>query len=142
MDLRPGLASSRHAAGSGGSVRGRLRVAGVCCRRLTGQSRSRASGQRERVLALGLAARAIGEFRHVGFFKRVRGTRFARLDTIFCSPLCLALAVGVALVAWLRGREVLGATADRGRAGDGEGVHAWRAMACSRMLRLRTGAGR
>ena len=27
-------------------------------------------------------ARAVGDFRYVGFFKRVRGTRFARLDTI------------------------------------------------------------
>jgi hypothetical protein len=51
-------------------------------------------------LALGLFARAIGEFKYVGFFKRVRGSRFARLDTLVYSPLCLALAAGVALVAW------------------------------------------
>jgi Protein of unknown function (DUF3995) len=50
-------------------------------------------------LALGLLARAIGEFKYVGFFKRVRGSRFARLDTLLYSPLCLLLAVGVALVA-------------------------------------------
>jgi hypothetical protein len=50
-------------------------------------------------LALGLLARAIGEFRYVGFFKRVVGSRFATLDTFVYSPLCLALAVGVALVA-------------------------------------------
>jgi hypothetical protein len=50
-------------------------------------------------LALGLLARAIGEFKYVGFFKRVRGSRFARLDTLVYSPLCLLLAVGVALVA-------------------------------------------
>ncbi|CAA9419635.1 MAG: hypothetical protein AVDCRST_MAG51-1923 [uncultured Ramlibacter sp.] len=49
-------------------------------------------------LALGLLARAIGEFRYVGFFKRVRGSRFARLDTWVYSPLCLLLAAGVALV--------------------------------------------
>jgi hypothetical protein len=49
-------------------------------------------------LALGLLARAVGEFRYVGFFKRVRGTRFARLDTLLYSPLCLLLAVGVAVV--------------------------------------------
>jgi hypothetical protein len=55
------------------------------------------------VLALGLAARAVGEFRYVGFFKRVRGSRFARLDTLLYSPLCLLLAVGVALVAWRHG---------------------------------------
>ncbi len=40
------------------------------------------------------AARAIGEFRLVGFFKTVRGTRFARWDTALFSPLCLALGVG------------------------------------------------
>src|SRR5277367_4872226 len=50
-------------------------------------------------LALGLLARAVGEFKYVGFFKRVRGTRFARLDTLLYSPLCLLLAVGVTLVA-------------------------------------------
>jgi hypothetical protein len=50
-------------------------------------------------LSLGLLARAIGEFRYVGFFKRVRNSRFARMDTLVYSPLCLALAVGVAVVA-------------------------------------------
>jgi Protein of unknown function (DUF3995) len=50
-------------------------------------------------LSLGLLARAVGEFRYVGFFKRVRGTRFARLDTLVYSPLCLLLAAGVAFVA-------------------------------------------
>jgi len=50
-------------------------------------------------LALGLLARAIGEFKYVGFFKRIRGSRFARLDTWIYSPLCLLLALGVALVA-------------------------------------------
>ena len=50
-------------------------------------------------LALGLLARAVGEFKYIGFFKRVRGTRFARLDTLLYSPACLLLAVGVALVA-------------------------------------------
>jgi hypothetical protein len=50
-------------------------------------------------LALGLLARAIGEFKYVGFFKRVRGSRFATLDTFVYSPLCLLLAAGVAIVA-------------------------------------------
>jgi hypothetical protein len=55
-------------------------------------------------LALGLLARAIGEFKYLGFFKRVRGSRFARLDTLVYSPICLLLALGVALVAWQHGR--------------------------------------
>jgi hypothetical protein len=50
-------------------------------------------------LALGLLARAVGEFKYLGFFKRVRGSLFATLDTLVYSPLCLLLAVGVAFVA-------------------------------------------
>ncbi len=50
-------------------------------------------------LALGLFARAIGEFKYVGFFKKVRGSRFARMDTLLYSPLCLLLSAGVATVA-------------------------------------------
>ena len=52
-------------------------------------------------LALGLLARAIGEFRYVGFFKKVRGSRFARMDTLLYSPLCLLLSINVAAVAVL-----------------------------------------
>ena len=54
-------------------------------------------------LALGLLLRAVGEFRYVGLFKRVRGTKFAVLDTFVYSPLCLLLAAGVALVAFRQG---------------------------------------
>lgn len=49
-------------------------------------------------LALGLLARAIGEFKYVGFFKKVRGSKFAKMDTLVYSPLCLLLAAGVAAV--------------------------------------------
>jgi hypothetical protein len=51
-------------------------------------------------LALGLLARAVGDFRYVGFFKRVRHTRFARMDTVLYSPLCVLLSAGVATVAF------------------------------------------
>ena len=54
-------------------------------------------------LALLLLLRAIGDFRLVGFFKTVRGSRFAWLDSALYSPLCLALAVGVFLVSWKPG---------------------------------------
>jgi hypothetical protein len=48
-----------------------------------------------------LAARAVGDFRLVGLFKRVRGTRFARYDSLLYTPLCLALAAGCfAVAAW------------------------------------------
>jgi hypothetical protein len=36
--------------------------------------------------------RAIGDFRYVGFFKRVHKTAFARNDSLIYSPLCLLLA--------------------------------------------------
>lgn len=45
-----------------------------------------------------LLLRAIGEFRYVGFFKRVRDTPFARNDTRYYSPLCLYLALSCAVV--------------------------------------------
>jgi hypothetical protein len=52
------------------------------------------------VAAVVLLARAIGDFRYVGFFKRVRDTRFARLDTRIYSPAALLLGAATALVAW------------------------------------------
>lgn len=51
-----------------------------------------------RALAIVLLLRAIGDFKFVGFFKRSRGTRFARLDTLVYSPLCLLLAIGSFIV--------------------------------------------
>lgn len=50
-------------------------------------------------LSVGLVGRAVGDFRYVGFFKRVRGSAFARLDSLIFSPLCLVLAIGVVLSA-------------------------------------------
>ena len=46
--------------------------------------------------ALGAAfvLRSIGDFRLVGLFKSVTGTRFARWDTRLYSPLCLLLGLG------------------------------------------------
>jgi hypothetical protein len=45
------------------------------------------------------ALRAIGDFRLVGFFKKVRGTRFATYDTFLHSPLCVAVATGLLALA-------------------------------------------
>jgi hypothetical protein len=47
-------------------------------------------------LAAVFAVRAVGDFRYVGFFKRVRGTQFSRLDTALYSPLCCLLALLIA----------------------------------------------
>jgi hypothetical protein len=49
-------------------------------------------------VAVVLAARGVGDFRLVGLSKRVRGTRFARLDGRVYTPLCLALAAGIVVV--------------------------------------------
>jgi len=37
--------------------------------------------------------RAIGDFKYIGFFKKVKSTEFAKLDTMLYSPLCLGLGV-------------------------------------------------
>lgn len=42
--------------------------------------------------------RAVGDFYYIGFFKRVRNSRFAELDTKFYSPLCLLLSVNTLLL--------------------------------------------
>jgi hypothetical protein len=42
--------------------------------------------------------RAVGDFRLVGFFKRVRGTTFAHWDSLLFSPLCLGLALAALAV--------------------------------------------
>jgi hypothetical protein len=50
-------------------------------------------------LASVFALRAAGNLHTFGFFKTVRATRFARLDTRVFSPLCLAIALGCTIVA-------------------------------------------
>jgi len=50
-------------------------------------------------VSVALVLRAVGEFRYVGFFKRVRDTAFARMDTRLYSPLALLLGVGAGYVA-------------------------------------------
>jgi uncharacterized protein DUF3995 len=44
-----------------------------------------------RLMAAAFVLRAIGDFRYVGFFKRVGGSRFAVWDTRLFSPLCVLL---------------------------------------------------
>lgn len=44
--------------------------------------------------------RAVGEFRYLGFFKRVRGTPFADRDTWLFSPLCLLISIIAGVVAY------------------------------------------
>jgi hypothetical protein len=51
-------------------------------------------------LAIVFLGRAIGDFRHIGFFKRVGGSRFARLDSAIYSPVSLFLAVAIGVNVW------------------------------------------
>jgi hypothetical protein len=37
--------------------------------------------------------RAIGDFKYVGFFKKIKGTLFAQNDTHYYSPLCLLISL-------------------------------------------------
>lgn len=41
--------------------------------------------------------RAIGDFRYVGFFKKVKNSLFASLDTKYYSPLCLIISLNALL---------------------------------------------
>jgi hypothetical protein len=50
-------------------------------------------------VALALFARAVGDFRLVGFFKRVKGSTFARMDSRVYSPLCVLLGAGMGWMA-------------------------------------------
>jgi glucan phosphoethanolaminetransferase (alkaline phosphatase superfamily) len=43
--------------------------------------------------------RAIGEFNYVGFFKKIKHTKFGRNDTKYYSPLCLIIGILIIIVA-------------------------------------------
>ena len=45
-----------------------------------------------KIIAGVFLVRAIGDFRYVGFFKKIKGTIFANLDTKFYTPLCILLS--------------------------------------------------
>ena len=72
-----------------------LAAAWVCASeaRLLGLPRLPLAGLGVRVLAGLFFLRAVGDFKYVGFFKKVRETRFGRMDTRVFSPLCLTIAL-------------------------------------------------
>lgn len=45
------------------------------------------------VLAFVFIMRAIGDFKYVGFFKKIKKTTFGRLDSKLYSPLCLLIGI-------------------------------------------------
>lgn len=50
-------------------------------------------------VALTFFLRAVGDFRLLGLFRRVRDTRFARLDRVLYTPTSLALGIATAIIA-------------------------------------------
>jgi Protein of unknown function (DUF3995) len=56
-------------------------------------------------LAIGIVffIRAIGDFKYVGFFKKVKGTLFAENDSRYYSPLCLLVSGIAFFIYWVIG---------------------------------------
>jgi hypothetical protein len=54
------------------------------------------------VLAAIMAARAIGDFRYVGLFRRRGEGQFAAMDTLLYTPMCIAFSVVLCLLATTR----------------------------------------
>ncbi|WP_134686859.1 DUF3995 domain-containing protein [Brevibacillus migulae] len=50
------------------------------------------------VLSLVFIIRAVGDFRWVGFFKKHKGTVFAKWDSVLYSPLCLFLGFSLVFI--------------------------------------------
>lgn len=50
------------------------------------------------VCAVIFLIRAIGDFKYVGFFKKIKHSQFARNDTWFYSPLCLLISLAYLFV--------------------------------------------
>lgn len=53
-------------------------------------------------IALIFIARAVGDFKYLGFFKKIKGTEFADKDSRFFSPLCLFLGISSLLMLYLQ----------------------------------------
>lgn len=62
------------------------------------------------LIAIIFLVRAIGDFKFIGFFKRVKGTRFGINDTQFFSPLCLVIAILSLLIFIFNRRTMTGTT--------------------------------
>jgi hypothetical protein len=45
------------------------------------------------IIAIIFLLRTIGEFKYVGFFKKIKQTKFAKNDTKYYSPLCLTIVI-------------------------------------------------
>ncbi len=54
------------------------------------------------VLSTIFILRVVGEFKYVGFFKKIKSTQFGQLDTKYYSPLCLAIGLLVIALALMK----------------------------------------
>jgi hypothetical protein len=54
------------------------------------------------LLAVVFMMRAVGDFKWLGFFKKKKGTLFARWDSLLYSPLCFMLGIALVLIGLLR----------------------------------------
>jgi hypothetical protein len=45
------------------------------------------------VISVIFLIRAVGDFKYIGFFKRIQETPFAKMDSKFYSPLCLSIFI-------------------------------------------------
>jgi hypothetical protein len=45
------------------------------------------------VIAIVFLLRAVGDFKYVGFFKKIKVTQFAKYDTKYFSPLCVVISI-------------------------------------------------
>jgi Protein of unknown function (DUF3995) len=52
------------------------------------------------VLGIIFMIRAIGDFKYVGFSKKIKGTNFAKNDTLYYSPLCVLISVIAFYIYW------------------------------------------
>jgi Protein of unknown function (DUF3995) len=53
-------------------------------------------------LSLLFLLRAVGDFKYAGFFKKIKTTRFGKLDTKYYSPLCLAIGLMIMVLALIK----------------------------------------
>ncbi len=52
------------------------------------------------VISILFLIRAIGDFKYVGFTKKIKGTKFAKYDNQYYSPLCLLISVVAFIIYW------------------------------------------
>jgi hypothetical protein len=50
------------------------------------------------IIAAIFLLRAIGEFKYIGFFKKITSTPFGKMDTKYYSPLCLLIGLSIIIL--------------------------------------------